>query len=75
MAKAPVTNRVKGKMWTPTMVIEFDANIAGGVVTCFRGLPTDKMEKVIEELKEIQAKRLAWEAANNPKADHGMVVP
>ena len=75
MAKAPITDRVKGKMWTPTMTIEFDGNIAGGVETCFRGLPTEKMEEVIEHLKEIQAKRLAWEAANNPKADHGAVVP
>ena len=75
MAKAPVVDRVKGKMWTPTMAIEFGADIAGGVETCFRGLPTEKMEKVIEGLKEVHAKRLAWEAANNPKADHGAVVP
>ena len=58
MAKAS-TNRVKGKVWTETMTIEFDANIAGGVTTCFRALKVEQMEKVLNELKEIHEARKA----------------
>ena len=61
MAKALITDRVKGKIWTPKMIIEFNANIAGGVETCFRNLPTDKMEKVIDRLKTIHEARRASE--------------
>lgn len=53
------TNRVKGKVWTETMTIEFDGNIAGGVVTCFRALKVEHMDKVLEELKEIHEARKA----------------
>ena len=57
MGKA-ITNRVKGKVWTDTMTIEFDGNIAGGVETCFRALKTEQMEKMLENLKEIHAARV-----------------
>ena len=59
MAKAPITNRVKGKVWTDMMIIEFDGNIAGGVETCFRGLKLEQMEGVIEQMKKIFESRKA----------------
>ena len=59
MTKAPITNRVKGKVWTDTMIIEFDGNIAGGVETCFRGLKLEQMEGVIEQMKKIFESRKA----------------
>ena len=59
MTKAPITNRVKGKVWTDMMIIEFDGNIAGGVETCFRGLKLEQMEGVIEQMKKIFESRKA----------------
>lgn len=59
MAKAPITNRIKGKIWTDTMTIEFDGNIAGGVDTCFRQLKVEQMECAIERMKKIFEARKA----------------
>ena len=59
MAKAPITNRVKGKIWTDSMTIEFDGNIAGGVETCFRGLKLEQMEGVLKNLNKIHEARKA----------------
>lgn len=49
-----ITNRVKGKVWTNTMVIEFDGNIAGGVETCFRALKVEQMDSMLNTLKELR---------------------
>lgn len=57
MGKA-ITNRVKGKVWTDTMVIEFDGNIAGGVETCFRALKVEQMDSMLNTLKEIRDARV-----------------
>lgn len=57
MGKA-ITNRVKGKVWTDTMVIEFDGNIAGGVETCFRALKVEQMDSMLNTLKEIRDARI-----------------
>lgn len=65
MAKAPITNRVKGKIWTDTMTIDFDGNIAGAVDTCFRALKVEHMEKAIERMKAIFEARKAH-AAEKP---------
>ena len=54
----PITNRVKGKVWTETMTIEFDGNIAGGVETCFRAMKVEHMKKMLENLKDIYQARL-----------------
>lgn len=59
MAKTPITDRIKGKIWTDTMIIEFDGNIAGGVETCFRGLKVEQMESVLENLNGIHEARKA----------------
>ena len=53
-----ITDRVKGKVWTETMIIEFDGNVAGGVETCFRALKTEQMDKALEKLKEIRDARV-----------------
>lgn len=60
MGKA-ITNRVKGKVWTDTMIIEFDGNVAGGVETCFRALKVEHMDKVLENLKGIRDARVEHE--------------
>ena len=52
MGKA-ITDRVKGKVWTNTMIIDFDGNIAGGVETCFRALKVEQMDSMLNKLKEI----------------------
>lgn len=53
-----ITNRVKGKVWTDTMVIEFDGNIAGGVETCFRALKVEQMDSMLNTVKEIRDFRI-----------------
>ena len=53
-----ITNRVKGKVWTDTMVIDFDGNIAGGVDTCFRALKVEQMDSVLDALKDIRDVRI-----------------
>lgn len=57
MGKA-ITDRIKGKVWTDTMTIQFDGNVAGGVETCFRALNVEHMDKVLENLKEIRNARI-----------------
>ena len=57
MGKA-ITNRVKGKVWTDTMIMEFDGNIAGGVETCFRALNVEQMDSMLNKLKEIRDARI-----------------
>lgn len=59
MAKTPITDRIKGKIWTDTMIIEFDGNIAVGVETCFCGLKVEQMESAIERMKKIFEARKA----------------
>ena len=57
MGKA-ITNRVKGKVWTDTMIMEFDGNIAGGVETCFRALKVEQMDSMLDAPKEIRDARI-----------------
>ena len=57
MGKA-ITNRVKGKVWTDTMIMEFDGNIAGGVETCFRALNVEPMDSILNKQKEIRDARI-----------------
>ena len=52
MGKA-FTDRVKGKVWTDTMIIDFDGNIAGGVETCFRALKVEQMDSMLNNLKDV----------------------
>ena len=47
MGKA-FTDRVKGKVWTDTMIIDFDGNIAGGVEACFRALKVEQMDSMLD---------------------------
>lgn len=53
-----ITNRVKGKVWTDTKVIEFNSKIAGGVKTCFRALKVEQMDSMLNTLKEIRYSRI-----------------
>lgn len=59
MARAPITDHIKDKIWTDTMTITFDGNIAGGVDTCFRSLKVEQMEGTLKRLNEIFEARKA----------------
>lgn len=53
-----ITNRVKGRVWTDTIVIDFNGDIAGGVKTCFRALKVEQMDSMLNMLKEIRDARI-----------------
>ena len=57
MGKA-ITNRVKGKVETDTMILEFNGNIASGVKRCFRVLNVERMDSMLNKLKEIRDARI-----------------
>ena len=57
MGKA-ITNRVKGKVCTDTMIMDFNCNIASGVKRCFRALNVERMDSMLNKLKEIRDARI-----------------